>query len=155
MEHNLIEYMQGYLANLKSVEMWLHAAHHVAKGKGFLSDHNSLYGEMYTKLGDHFDLLVEKSIALSGHEDVACPLSLSLSASHILNKYYETPVNKDAEKIVYLAIQCVANLINSLSSLYEAFEDSRYLTLGMEDALSSMANEYEKYLYLLGQRYKS
>lgn len=155
MEHSLVEYMQGYLAHLKAVEMWLHAAHHVAKGKGFLSDHNSLYGEMYTALGDHYDLLVEKSIGLSGQEDVACPASLSLGASHILNNHYETPVNKDSEKIVHLAIQCVANLINSLSSLYEVFDESGFLTLGMEDALSSMANEYEKYLYFLGQRYKN
>ena len=155
MKYNLVEYMQGYLSHLKASEMWLHAAHHVAKGKGFVSDHKDLYGEMYIKLGDHFDILVEKSIALSGAEDVACPASLSLGASHILNSNYQTPVNMNSEDIVENAIYCVSILINSLSSLHEVFKDSGYLTLGMEDALSSMANEYEKYLYFLGQRYKS
>ena len=87
MKHSLVEYMQGYLAHLKSVEMWIHAAHHVTKGQGFLSDHNDLYGTMYTQIGDHFDILVEKSIGLSGCEDVACPISLSMGASNILNKH--------------------------------------------------------------------
>lgn len=155
MNYNLVEYMQGYLSHLKAVEMWLHAAHHTTKGPGFASDHKDLYGSMYTQIGDHFDILVEKSIALSGVEDVACPASLSLGTSHILNSHYATPVNLDAESIVAIAIKCIANLINLLSSLYKNFEKSGYLTLGMEDSLSSMSNEYEKFLYLLGQRYKN
>ena len=155
MENKLIEYMKSYLAHQKAIEMWLHAAHHVTKGKGFLSDHKDLYGSMYIQIGDHIDLLIEKSIALSGQEDVACPASLSSGASHILNSEYVSPVNLNSEEIVKNAILCVSNLINTLSSLYEIFEDSGYLTLGLQDLLGTMANEYEKYLYFLGQRYKN
>ena len=68
MNQNLEEYMHAYLGHLKAIEMWLHAAHHVTKGPGFLSDHKDLYGTMYTTIGDHFDLLIEKSIGLSGSE---------------------------------------------------------------------------------------
>ena len=110
MNYNLVEYMQGYLSHLKETEMWLHAAHHVAKGSGFVSDHKELYGEMYVKLGDHFDILVEKSIALSGSEDIACPASLSLGASHILNSDYCSPVNMKSEEIVEKAIYCISIL---------------------------------------------
>ena len=155
MKYTIEEYMSGYLSNLKAIQMWLHAAHHVTKGKGFLSDHNDLYGMMYNQVSDHFDILVEKSIGLSGREEIACPLTISRRASSILNRYYETPANASSEEIVKGAIVGISNLINSLTSLYENFKESGYLTLGLEDALTSMANEYEKYLYFLGQRYKN
>ena len=154
MELNISEYMESYLAQLKATVMWFHAAHHSAKGKGFVSDHKNLYGSIYTSLDDHFDLLVEKSIALSGSESIACPLTLSSSISHILNSTCVSPANQDSERIVYDAIIMISRLINSVSEVYEKFKSSGYLTLGLEDALTSMANEYEKYLYLLGQRYK-
>ena len=150
----LTDYMQSYLCFLKAMETWFHSAHHVAKGKGFLSDHNDLYGTIYTQLGDHYDQLVEKSIGLSGSEEIACPIILSQGVSHILKSKYQSPVNLQSEIIVELSITCVSDLINSLTSLYSFFDNSGYLTLGLDDALTSMANQYEKYLYFLGQRYK-
>ena len=155
MEYQFNEYMQGYIANLKASEMWFHSAHHVAKGPGFVADHKDLYTKIYNQLGDHFDLLIEKSIALSGFEDVACPVRLSLATSRILKKRYTSPVNLSSEHIVALSIECIANLINSISSLYSKYKKHGYLTLGLEDSLTSMANVYEEYLYLLGQRYKN
>ncbi len=154
MKNDLSEYMESYIGHLKAVEMWLHSAHQVAKGAGFASDHKNLYGEMYIKLGDNFDALVEKSIGLSGSEIFACPARISIAASHVLNNHYETPVEKSAVAIVKGAINCITNLISSLTSLYEKFQSEGFLTLGLDDLLSSMANEYENYLYLLGQRYK-
>lgn len=154
MDYTVVEYMQGYLVNLKAIKMWMHSAHHVAKGKGFLSDHNDLYGKMYTQLSDHFDILVEKTIGLTGQEEIACPVILSEGAAHTLKSHYSSPVNKNSEEIVGDGIVYVANLINSLSSLYEHVKGSGHMTLGMEDTLTSMANEYENYLYFLGQRYK-
>ena len=71
-----------------------------------------------------------------------------------MDKYFTTPANKKSHEIVGYAIECISNLINSLTALYHNFEELGYLTLGLEDTLTSMANEYEKYLYLLGQRYK-
>ncbi len=154
MDYNLVEYMQGYIASLKAAKMWLHSAHHVTKGPGFLSDHNDLYGTMYVQIEDHYDILIEKSIGLSGTEEVACPLIISSATANILNKHFTSPINKSSKEIVSDAIVCISNLINSLSSLHTVFQKSGYLTLGMEDALSTMSNEYEKYLYFLGQRYK-
>jgi len=150
----LTEYMQSYLCFAKAMETWFHSAHHVAKGPGFLSDHNDLYGSIYTQIGDHFDRLVEKSIALSGSEEIACPILLSQGAAKVLYEKYESPVNLHSEEIVKISIICISDLINALTSLYKRFEDSGYLTLGLEDAITSMANQYEKYLYFLGQRYR-
>ena len=155
MKDNLLNYMKAYLANIKAATMWFHAAHHVAKGAGFLSDHNDLYGKIYNSLDEHFDMLVEKSIALSGDESVACPLQLSIKASHVLNKHYVSPVNQPAGQIAKEAIEVIINLINSVSEIYSEFEEAGMLTLGLDDALSANAGEYEKYLYFLGQRYKS
>ena len=155
MEENLKNYMESYLAHLKSCVMWFHAAHHVTKGPGFVSDHKELYSNIYTQLDDHFDVLIEKSIALSGEESIACPLNLSALSSHILNSQYQTPANKSAQIIVEMSIEVISNLINSVSDIYEIFENSGMLTLGLDDTLSSHANEYENFLYFLGQRYKS
>ena len=155
MNSELVKYMEGYLAHLKASILWFHAAHHVTKGPGFLSDHKDLYGQIYSQVDDHFDELIEKSIALSGDEAVACPAKLSLSASHFLNEKYKSPVNTTSHEIVETGIEVVANLINYTSDLYEVFEDSGMLTLGLSDTLSSQASIYEKYLYFLGQRFKS
>jgi DNA-binding ferritin-like protein len=155
MNGELLKYMESYLANLKASILWFHAAHHVTKGQGFISDHKSLYGEIYSQMDDHFDELIEKSIALSGEESIACPLKLSLFASHFLNKHYTSPVDNTSQGIVESGIEVISNLINSVSDLYETFEASGMLTLGLDDTLSSHANQYEKYLYFLGQRFKS
>ena len=155
MNTNLNDYMQSYLAHLKSCVMWFHAAHHVTKGPGFMSDHKDLYGNIYTQLDTHFDSLIEKSIALSGDESIACPLQLSVLSSHILNNQYDSPVNRSSQEIAEMSIKLVANLINSTSNIYEVFEESNMLTLGLDDTLTSHANEYENFLYFLGQRYKS
>ena len=155
MNHELNDYMQGYLSHLKACVMWFHAAHHVTKGPGFLSDHDNLYGNIYKQLDDHFDALVEKSIALSGEETIACPLQLAQFAAHVLNSDYKSPVNKSSHRIVEMSIKMIANLINSTSDIYAIFDDSGMLTLGLDDTLSSHSGEYEKFLYFLGQRYKS
>ena len=155
MNNELMEYMESYLAHLKACVLWFHAAHHVTKGSGFLSDHQSLYGEIYPKLDDNFDELIEKAIALSGDESIACPLKLSLFSSHFLNEQFKSPVNLSSHEIIAIGIEIVANLINYVSDLYKIFENSGMLTLGLDDALSSHASEYEKYLYFLGQRFKS
>lgn len=155
MNSELMEYMESYLAHLKACVLWFHAAHHVTKGPGFLSDHVNLYGEIYPKLDDHFDELIEKSIALSGEESIACPAKLSLFSSHFLNEKYKSPVNLSSHEIIEIGIEVVANLINSVSDIYKVFEGAGMLTLGLDDALSSQAGEYEKYLYFLGQRFKS
>ena len=155
MTNKLTEYMKSYLANLKASALWFHAAHHVAKGPGFISDHNNLFGDIYPKLDNHFDELIEKSIMLSGDESIACPLNLSLYTSHLLNEHYMSPVNLNSQEIIGLGIKVIAKLINSVSEIYEIFESAGMLSLGLDDTLSSHANVYEKYLYFLGQRYKS
>lgn len=99
--------------------------------------------------------MIEKSIALSGEESIACPLKLSMFASHFLNEHYTSPVNDNSQHIVELGIEVISNLINAVSDLYETFDSSGMLTLGLDDTLSSHANQYEKYLYFLGQRFKS
>ena len=66
-----------------------------------------------------------------------------------------SPVNQPSDQIVKEAIEVIINLINSVSEIYSEFEKAGMLTLGLDDTLSANAGEYEKYLYFLGQRYKS
>lgn len=147
------DYMHGYTSLIKSAEMWYQSAHHVAKGPGFLSDHNELFGNLYKDLGEHFDLLVEKSIALSGEESCACPIMLSKSITKIFENY-NSPVNRKIEDIIDMSIDIITSIINSLTEVYDFFESEGYLTLGLDDLLTSFANKYEQYLYFLVQRSK-
>ena len=154
MQKEMTSLAEAYLVQLKASVMWFHSAHHVAKGKGFVSDHKDLYGKIYTELDDHFDELVEKSIILSGDEFVACPINLSKGISIILESHYHTPANKNSEEIIHQAIIVMSNLLNSITFFYEKAGELGYLTLGLNDSLSGMANLYEQYMYKLGQRHK-
>ena len=151
--HTTEDYMESYIALTKAAQVWYHSAHHVSKGPSFLSDHNDLFGNLYKLLDDHYDMLVEKSIVLSGSESFACPIVQSKAVALVLEKC-ESPVDKSADQIISIAIDLIVNLINSLSAMYEFLESNNYLTLGLDDLLTSFAHEYENYLYFFGQRSK-
>ena len=143
----------AYIACTKATEMWFHAAHHVAKGKGFAGDHNILYSKIYNLLGEDLDSLVEKGIGLYEEEQLACPILISnLAAKMICN--FDSPVNRNDHEIACIALDVLIYHLNHLESLYYQLEHSSKFTIGFDDLLASMANEYERYIYMLKQRIK-
>ena len=90
---------------------------------------------------------------LSGDESCACPILLSKSVAKIFQDY-QSPVNKKNEEIIDMSIDIITSIINSLTEVYDFFESKGYLTLGLDDLLTSFANKYEQYLYFLVQRSK-
>ena len=142
-----------YIACTKATEMWFHAAHHVTKGKGFAGDHNVLYSKIYETLGEDYDSLVEKGIGLYDEEQLACPILVSQLASQIVSQF-DSPVNRIDEDITHIGLHILDHHLGNLEMLYHKLEDSQDYTIGFDDLLASMANLYEKYIYMLKQRLK-
>ena len=129
---------------------WYHAAHHVTKGTGFGGDHVNIYGEIYAQLDEDLDMIVEKGIGLTGDETLADPVSsLSLAATKL--SQYPASANQSAEMIAQHAFALSKEYIDFLESIYSQFEACG-MSLGLDDLLQGLANQYETYVYLLQQR---
>jgi len=129
---------------------WFHAAHHVTKGTGFAGDHVNLYGTIYTQLDEDLDGIVEKGIGLTGDETLADPVS-SLSMAAGLLAQQPSSANQDAETIACNAFEVIKYYVKVIESIYAQFEACG-MSLGLDDLLQGLANQYETYVYLLQQR---
>lgn len=129
---------------------WYHAAHHVTKGTGFGGDHVNIYGEIYTQLDEDLDMIVEKGIGLTGDETLADPVS-SLSLAATMLAQYPMAANQNAEMIAAAAFEISKSYIAFLEGVYAQFEACG-MSLGLDDLLQGLANQYETYVYLLQQR---
>ena len=129
---------------------WFHAAHHVTKGTGFGGDHVNLYGEIYTTLDEDLDGIVEKGIGLTGDETLADPVS-SLSMAAGLLAQQPASANQDAETIACNAFEVIKYYVKAIEGIYAQFEACG-MSLGLDDLLQGLANQYETYVYLLQQR---
>ncbi len=142
-----------YIGCTKALLSWFHAAHHVTKGVGFAGDHVNLYGEIYNGINNDFDALVEKFIVVCDTEKIACPLEATM-ASVVFLKKFTSPVDLNADSIAAVGLQFMRHHVEHLTHFYHALESKRLLTLGTDDYLAAAANQYETYIYLLGQRVK-
>lgn len=129
---------------------WFHAAHHVTKGTGFGGDHVNIYGEIYNNLDEDLDQIVEKGIGLTGDETLADPVS-SLSMAAGLLAQQPASANQDAATIACNAFEVIKYYVKSIESIYSQFEACG-MSLGLDDLLQGLANQYETYVYLLQQR---
>ena len=143
----------SFIACTKATQIWFHAAHHVTKGKGFVGDHSILYTKIYETLGEDYDSLVEKGIGLYDEEQLACPILVSQLAAQIVSQF-DSPVNRIDEDIAHIGLHILDHHLGNLEMLYYKLEDSQEFTIGFDDLLASMANLYEKYIYMLKQRLK-
>tara|TARA_B100001250_G_scaffold406193_1_gene424839 strand:- start:901 stop:1356 length:456 start_codon:yes stop_codon:yes gene_type:complete len=140
-----------WIGTHRAMIAWFHSAHHVTKGIGFAGDHVSLYGKIYLKLEEDFDSIVEKGIGLSGDETLADPMSIFSLAANLLGQYPQAS-NKCAEEIARCAFDLMTNYVKYLDQIYSQFDSSGCLTLGLDDHISGLANQYEAFQYLLQQR---
>lgn len=143
----------SFIGITKANLTWFHAAHHLTKGSGFSGDHVTLFGEIYQEVLEIFDELVEKSIVVTDDESVASPFLLSKVSSTALQDYPEV-ANQSGDQIAVCAIEIVREYIHTIESVYKTLDENRFLSLGMDDFLSSTAGKFEKFEYLLGQRIK-
>ena len=141
------------VASFKSVEMWMHAAHHLTKGPAFIAAHELLYGRIYQTFSEDYDKLIEKIVYLANDETMACPIMISSAANAILSRY-DSPANLSEQDISMLALVLLVDHIKGIESFREILRQHDMLSLGMEDFLTSAANQYESYAYMINQHVK-
>ena len=145
------EIFRQWIGMHRAMIAWYHAAHHVTKGAGFGGDHVNIYGEIYTQLDEDLDSIVEKGIGLTGDETLADPVSsLSLAATKL--SQYPMAANQSADMIASSAFEISKSYVSFIESTYSQFEACGEMSLGLDDMLQSLANQYETYVYLLQQR---
>ena len=149
----LNELLISYIGCVKALSLWMHSAHHVSKGPSFGADHDLLYSKIYETVQEDFDKIVEKSIVMLQDESCACPVTITKVASIVLSSY-PSPVEKGSDTIATSARDILGDHIVKIGDLYQKLEKNEVMTLGMNDYLSSLANQYEEYYYLLSQRCK-
>ena len=146
--------MAEYIATTRALHLWFHGAHNVTKGAGFAGDHVELYGRMYLQIQSDIDGLIEKAVGLLEDEELACPTAITPRAAEIL-KDYPSPASMTALAIVASGKSLVKAYLSFLDHIYSELEELGVLTLGLQDFISSAANAYEEFVYLLQQREKS
>lgn len=149
-DSDLYSALESMLFNIKAMEVWFHGAHHVTGGVGFAGDHINLYSKIYEDISDDFDSAVEKAIGLL-NEDIACPISIMDGANKIVSSF-ETPCGRSANEIAKIGLKIISEYIFILDEIYNSLKKSDSLTLGLDDFIMSMANDYEDIVYLLKQR---
>lgn len=142
-----------YVAFLKALQSWFHAAHHVAHGCSQAGDHALLYGEIYTSIGETLDGAVEKSIGLTDCVDIADPATILHGALEILESW-KSPHLCDSDEMAMLALEYEMTYLDVVEAIFASVERSGKLTLGLNDFLSASANQHEGFVYRLKQRSK-
>lgn len=146
--------MAEYIATTRALHLWFHGAHNVTRGAGFSGDHVVLYGTMYSQIQDDIDGLIEKAVGIFEDEGLACPTAITARASEIL-KGYPSPATMSSLAIAASGKSLMKAYLEFLSHVHEQLEEAGVLSLGLSDFVSSAANKYEDFLYLLQQREKS
>tara|TARA_B100000242_G_scaffold286584_1_gene252372 strand:+ start:1041 stop:1553 length:513 start_codon:yes stop_codon:yes gene_type:complete len=143
-----------YIGTTRALHLWFHGAHHVTRGTGFLGDHIHLYGEIYKKIQDDIDTVIEKSMSILEDESVACPAKICRLAGEILDEY-PSPSQHTSLAIAAHGKTLMVSYLKMLDSMFKEIQSTDAMTLGLEDLISSTCNEYETFVYLLQQREKS
>jgi len=145
--------LNQFIGSVKALENWFHAAHHVTKGMEFIADHDILYGKIYNFFGDYFDEIVEKLMALTGSEMIACPVVISNHSGYVLSQI-PSPCEKDSREIAEISFSVIVEHLNEIERAYDDFEKFEIMTKGMDDLLASKYNELETFVYFLQRKLK-
>lgn len=138
------------LSYLRAMQAWFHGAHHVTGGEGFSGDHSDLYTRIYEAIIEDYDAAAEKAVGLA-NETLACPIKVMSHANKIISKF-KSPCDLSAVDIARHGHSIVMKYLKFLDHLYHDLDNNDELTLGLDDFIMSMANNYETFAYLLKQR---
>lgn len=145
--------LKNMIFTIKANHAWFHSAHHVSKGESFVGDHEELYATIYQSLQESLDQMIEKSISITECEDMACPIMIAEGSLSILSRL-QPPINLSGRDIAELALEIELEFLLFLEMSFWQLEKSRFLSLGMNDFISAMANQHETFVYKLKQRVK-
>lgn len=143
-----------YIAMIKAMHSWFHAAHHVTRGTGFAGDHALLYSDVYQAFEDNLDGAIEKAIGLLDDQSVADPCAILRGACDILMDY-KSPVTCSSMEIAIHALKAEKDFVKLTETVFQGLEGAGCLSLGLNDFLAATANQHETFVYKLQQRVKA
>jgi len=143
--------MLGLLAASRAHYLWFHGAHHVTRGACFVGDHK-LYSKIYEEYVSDYDSLAEKGIVLFG-ERIADPLGVTQAAAQMLAAY-QSPSALQSQGIASAGLQIERSYLSRLEKSRLDLQAGGRLPLGLDNLLSQLADNHEKWVYQLGQRAK-
>lgn len=146
--------MSQYIAMVRMMQLWYHAAHHLTRGVGFPGDHVTLFGEFYKAAEEEFDGAVEKAVGLTNDEDLGCPVCITSMTVKVMTKY-PSPAKCTSLSIASTALQMENDYQMLVRAIFEDLESAGCLTLGLDDFLMANANAHEGHIYKLQQRIKT
>ena len=138
-------------AMLRAMHLWFHSAHNSIYGISFAGDHFSLYSKLYTEIQEEIDEFIEKSMALTDKQSMACPIKITGEALQLLSQL-PSPTEMQGCEISECGRDIIGAYIELLESACNTLDNSGLLTLGLEDLIGASANRHEGYYYLLNQR---
>lgn len=139
-----MESYQYILGAFKCAELMHHHAHLTAKGD--YSDH-LLLGEIYESYVDHFDAFAEKGIITYGEELVAVE---DIMKMQMMCYKQQTP----GQNAIQNALAMEKHILMELTELYNELDDTKEMSLGLDDLIMSTCSGIERNIYLLTQRSK-
>jgi len=147
----LSESLSQINAMLRAMHLWFHSAHNSIYGISFSGDHFSLYSKIYEEIQEEIDGFIEKSMALTDDQSMACPIKITGSAHQLLSQL-PSPTALQGCEISEVGCEIVGAYIELLESICNLLETQSLLTRGLEDQIAGSANRHEGYHYLLKQR---
>lgn len=136
------------LGSLRALAI-LHQTHHwQAAGDSFFADHK-LFEELYTASSDQIDPLAEKIVGLSGKAELVGFSKHVIGISSFLSEVKSHGTSDDPAR---RSLDAEKMFVALVESVMKRLEVRGLLTRGLENLLGGLADEHEKFIYLLGRR---
>lgn len=132
-------------AQLRTMHVFYHQAHHMVKGSSFFGDHEALLG-FYKQLEDSYDSVVERTIMLTGPEYIDLKVILN-RVENTLAMYPPLHQIKDNKEIFIIAL----DLERELCAMCQA-QIEHGTTEGTKQLLGDICNQSEMRQYKIDQR---
>ena len=139
------EALKVLLASLRAAH-WVHwTGHWQSKHSNFYGDH-LLLERVYTGIVEEIDNLAEKTVALYDGQAVDPIEQIDLTKT-IVDEFCANETDPTKR-----SLQVEGYLQSLFQEVFDYLESQDRLPLGLNDYISSTANNHETYLYLLRQR---
>ncbi len=135
-ESNPIDLMSLYVAYLRALYQIHQNNHWKAKGYG----NHLLFQRLYESVQDMADGAAEKAIGVFEDLDVS-----SKAIAEIVDKFSKEEDPAQSSIKAEMAFQEISRMV------YEALDDAKVLSLGLDDMITENAGKSETHIYLLKQ----
>ena len=132
-----------YVAFLRAIYIIEQTCHWNARGDDFYGNH-LLFERIYKSTEANIDLAAEKLIGLFGNDCITLAAQNEM-INKIVSKY------EDKDDLIEKALNAEKGFLEFSKEFYDKLKDQDKLSLGLDDAIMSIASDREGSVYLLQQ----